>query len=76
MSDAATSSRSPAAARWSAGRYLIPAALMVAALAIGLLVTLGSRQGEPIRVGVLHSLSGTMAICERPVVEATLMAID
>ena len=31
---------------------------------------------EPIRVGVLHSLSGTMAISERPVVDATLLAID
>lgn len=30
----------------------------------------------PIRVGVLHSLSGTMAISARPIVEATLMAID
>lgn len=31
---------------------------------------------NPIKVGVLHSLSGTMAISERPVVDATLMAID
>lgn len=31
---------------------------------------------RPIRVGVLHSLSGTMALSERPVVDATLMAID
>ena len=34
-------------------------------------MTLGGRQAEPIRVGVLHSLSGTMAISERAVVEAT-----
>jgi urea transport system substrate-binding protein len=32
--------------------------------------------GEAIRVGVLHSLSGTMAISEKAVVEATLLAID
>lgn len=32
--------------------------------------------GEPIRVGVLHSLSGTMAISESPVVDATQLAID
>ena len=32
--------------------------------------------GEPIRVGVLHSLSGTMADSESPVVDATLLAID
>jgi urea ABC transporter urea binding protein len=31
---------------------------------------------EPIPVGVLHSLSGTMAISESPVVDATLLAID
>jgi urea transport system substrate-binding protein len=32
--------------------------------------------GAPIRVGVLHSLTGTMAQSEQPVVDATLMAID
>lgn len=31
---------------------------------------------DTIKVGVLHSLSGTLAISERPVVDATLMAID
>lgn len=31
---------------------------------------------QPVRVGVLHSLTGTMAISERSVVNATLMAID
>jgi urea transport system substrate-binding protein len=77
MSDAATSARRAAATRWRAGRYAIPVALLVgAALVTGLLIALGSRQAEPIRVGVLHSLSGTMAISERAVVEATLMAID
>lgn len=30
----------------------------------------------PIRVGILHSLTGTMAISEKSVVDATLMAID
>ncbi len=30
----------------------------------------------PIRIGVLHSLSGTMAISARPIVDATLLAID
>jgi urea transport system substrate-binding protein len=29
-----------------------------------------------VKVGILHSLSGTMAISEKPVVDATLMAID
>jgi urea transport system substrate-binding protein len=31
---------------------------------------------EPVRVGVLHSLSGTMATSTTPVVDATLFAID
>ncbi len=31
--------------------------------------------GAPIRVGVLHSRSDTMAISERPVIDATLLAI-
>jgi len=30
----------------------------------------------PIRIGILQSLSGTMAISARPIVDATLMAID
>jgi urea transport system substrate-binding protein len=33
-------------------------------------------QQAPIRVGVLHSLSGTMAISEAAVVDATLLAIE
>jgi urea transport system substrate-binding protein len=32
--------------------------------------------GVPIKVGVLHSRTGTMAISERPVIDATLLAID
>jgi urea transport system substrate-binding protein len=32
--------------------------------------------GPPIRVGVLHSLSGTMAISEKSVVDGTLLAIE
>lgn len=31
---------------------------------------------EPIKVGILHSFSGTMAISEKAVAESTLMAID
>lgn len=33
-------------------------------------------QKAPIKVGILHSLSGTMAISEKAVADATLMAID
>jgi urea transport system substrate-binding protein len=33
-------------------------------------------EGPPIKVGILHSLSGTMAISEAPIKEILLMAID
>ncbi|HSE37906.1 MAG TPA: transporter substrate-binding protein, partial [Blastocatellia bacterium] len=32
--------------------------------------------GPPIKVGILHSRSGTMAIDERPVIDSTLFAIE
>jgi urea transport system substrate-binding protein len=35
-----------------------------------------SQEEETIKVGILHSLSGTMAISESPLVDATIMAID
>ncbi len=35
-----------------------------------------AQQGEPIKVGVLHSLSGTMAISETTLKDAMLMLID
>jgi urea transport system substrate-binding protein len=37
---------------------------------------LSASETGSIKVGVLHSLTGTMAISERPLVDATLMAID
>lgn len=44
---------------------------------LGMLLAAGpARADDAIRVGVLHSLTGTMAISEKPVVEATLLAID
>jgi urea transport system substrate-binding protein len=49
------------------------AVLAVALLAVA---TLALRTRAPIRVGVLHSLSGTMAISERSVVDAVMLAID
>lgn len=36
----------------------------------------GSQSSAPIKVGVLHSLSGTMAESERAVVDSTLLAIE
>ncbi|MHC5033652.1 MAG: transporter substrate-binding protein, partial [Planctomycetota bacterium] len=32
--------------------------------------------GPPIKVGILHSRTGTMAVSERPVIDATLFAIE
>ena len=57
---------------------------VVSTVAIGLVVAvlLGPMTGcrgqskEPIRIGVLHSLTGTMAISESPVVDATRLAIE
>ncbi|WP_413207150.1 urea ABC transporter substrate-binding protein [Rhodospirillum sp. A1_3_36] len=63
-------------------RYYVAA---IAALALGLLITYvaplltgvdRSPSKDPIKVGVLHSLSGTMAVSERTVADATLFAID
>ena len=47
--------------------------IVLAGLALGLFMTSYNR---PIKVGILHSLSGTMAISETAVVDAALMAID
>jgi urea transport system substrate-binding protein len=43
---------------------------------LGILFSSCSQQKESIKVGVLHSLSGTMAISETDVKNATLMAIE
>lgn len=64
-------------------RHRYYAGAVVAAL-VGILIALnipavlgleGTRARTPIRVGVLHSLSGTMAVSERTVADATLHAI-
>jgi urea transport system substrate-binding protein len=47
--------------------------IALAALALGLFTT---SYHKPIKVGILHSLTGTMAISETAVVDAELMAID
>lgn len=51
----------------------------VAGLGLGLLTGCAGRtsaSAPPIRVGVLHSLSGTMAISERSLVDATLLGLQ
>lgn len=60
-------------------RKLITIIFAIILLATAAYFYFSSRSGfkaEPIKVGILHSLSGTMAISEKPVVHATLMAIS
>jgi len=45
-------------------------------VAAATLATSASADGEPIKVGILHSLSGTMAISETTLKDAMLMLID
>ncbi len=61
-----------------ARRFLIRASILgLVVLSLGLLaIAVISGQQEPIKVGILHSFSGTMAISESAVVDATLLAIE
>jgi urea transport system substrate-binding protein len=52
--------------------YVVPV-LAVAVLAV---MTLALRTRAPIRIGVLHSLTGTMAISEKSVVDAVTLAVE
>ena len=54
---------------------LLRKVLTVAAL-LGIFGTAAARAAEPIKVGILHSLSGTMAISETSLKDVALMAID
>lgn len=49
---------------------------MLWVVTVMLLTLIGCSEKPPIRVGVLHSLTGNMAISESSVADATLMAID
>jgi len=57
-------------------RAPLAAALVLALIVIACVVLFRAGGGEPIRVGVLHSLTGTMAISEKSVADATLLAIE
>jgi hypothetical protein len=48
---------------------------LILAVALGLGAAVRAQDGEPIRVGVLHSLSGTMAISETTLKDTVLMLI-
>ncbi len=54
----------------------IGALIVVVFLVLGAWMLLHEKPLPPIKVGVLHSLSGTMAISEISVMEATLLAIE
>jgi len=49
--------------------------MLLAATAL-LLSSCQKADNEPIKIGILHSLTGTMAISERPVTNAILLAIE
>ncbi|MBK9614679.1 MAG: urea ABC transporter substrate-binding protein [Uliginosibacterium sp.] len=57
-------------------RSFIKVSAMTAALAVAGLASFGARAEDTIKVGVLHSLSGTMAISETVLKDTVLMAID
>ncbi len=60
-------------------KKIIIALIIVAGLAFVGCWSNNSRQNDtkvPIKVGILHSLTGTMAISEKSVVDSTLMAIE
>jgi urea transport system substrate-binding protein len=62
-----------AAARRSRGRRWLAA---TAGLAIGLMAAVPAKAQETIKIGILHSLSGTMAISETTLKDVMLMLID
>jgi urea transport system substrate-binding protein len=57
-------------------RTLIERLVLGLGLALGLSVALNARAEDTIKVGVLHSLSGTMAISETTLKDTILMLVD
>lgn len=60
-------------------KRIIPAGIGILLISLGFYYFVFQNQritSEPIKVGVLHSLTGTMAISEKSVADATLMAIE
>ena len=62
-----------------AKKYLIIAACLICACIAAISITffIGKHKPQPtIKVGILHSLTGTMAISEKSVADSTLLAIE
>ena len=62
-----------------ARKYFIIAACLICACiaAISITFLIGKHKPQPtIKVGILHSLTGTMATSEKPVADATLLALE
>ncbi len=55
--------------------YMVLFAFTLAAV-LGIFVWLRPHPAPPIRIGVLHSLTGTMAVSERPLVAAVRLAVE
>ena len=73
MTDTGTTPPPKPARYGRASHFLIAAALVVI---IGLALLARTPASAPIRIGVLHSLSGTMAISEAPLVDAIRLAVE
>ena len=56
------------------GKLVLSAVTLVTAL--GVFLALRPDPVPPIRIGVLYSLSGTMAASERPLVDAVQLAVE
>jgi urea transport system substrate-binding protein len=57
-------------------RSLIAGIVLIVGLAAGAGLVPALSYRAPIRVGILHSLTGTMAVSERAVVDAALLAVE
>jgi urea transport system substrate-binding protein len=57
-------------------RTLLDRLVLGSGLALGLSVAVGAQAADTIKVGVLHSLSGTMAISETTLKDTMLMLVD
>src|SRR4029077_4935104 len=61
---------------WGRRPFLHTALAATAGLALGLAAALPARAQDTIKVGILHSLSGTMAISETTLKDVMLMLIE